>query len=208
MRNKFAIAAAAALIAYSAWWYMAASTLRDDVFAVVEEVQHHIRVGNSNARLHVDGVHVSGFPFAQRASIEAARFSVIYGDETFAVELPHMVVTRGSKDGEYRWQVPGNQGSALYAKVGTAPEAYTFSWDHALTLRSFGDSTTRLRDVAFMLPEAVTIKATLGTKTQAIGFTFDTIRRVALSRSQPLPQDVSSAIMLMVGTLREALVYR
>ncbi len=209
MPNKALIAIGIAAAAYSGWWYMSANTLRDDVQLVIEEVQHHIRVGNPNARLHVDGVHVSGFPFAPKASIENARISAVYGDETFAVETTIIHVSRGFKDGEYRFEIPANEAGALYAKEGASPEEYRFTWDHNILMNSMGDGgTTRLSDVAFKLPESITIDASLGDKKKQINFTFDSVKQLAASRIQPLPKDVSPAVMLMVGTLREALVYR
>lgn len=209
MDKKYIIALGIAAVAYSGWWYLSAGNLRDGVSLTIEEVQHHIRVGNPNARLHVDGVHVSGFPLARRATIENARISTVYGDETFAVEAASIHVTRGSKDGEYRWQVAGNAGGALYAKEGATPEEYRFTWDHDVMMHSMGDGgTTRLSDVAFALPESVTIDAALGEKNKKINFAFDALKRLAASQIQPLPKDMSPAVMLMVGTLREALVYR
>lgn len=209
MPNKLLIAAGVAVIGYTGWWYMAAGALKDDVSLVIEEVQHHIRVGNVNARLHVDGVSRAGFPFAPKAELENARVSVVYGDETFAVETASMHVSRGSKDGEYRFEIPANAGAALYAKEGASPEEYRFSWDNAVAMKTMGDGgTKRVSDVAFGLPESVTIDASLGGKTKQIGFTFNSLQQLGASRIQPLPKDISPAVMLMVGTLREALIYR
>ncbi len=209
MLNKPLIVAGVAAVLYSSWWYMSANTLRGDVQSVIEEVQHHIRVGNPNARLHVDGVGIAGFPFTPKASLDNARISVVYGDETFAVEAAAVHVTRGYKDGEYQFTIPANAGGALYAKQGASPEEYRFTWDNAVLMNSMGDGgTKRLSDVAFTLPESITIDASLGEKKKQIGFTFDSLKQLAASRIQPLPKDISPAVMLMVGTLREALVYR
>lgn len=209
MPNKLLIAAGVVVISYSGWWYVNAGNLRDEVKLAIEEVQHHIRVGNPSARLHIDGISRAGFPLMPKASIENARISVVYGDETFAVETASMHVSRGSKDGEYRFEIPANTGGAMYAKEGAAPEEYRFTWDNAVIMHSMGDGgTTRISDVAFSLPESITIDATLGDATKKIGFTFDSIKQFAAARIQPLPKDVSSAVMLMVGTLREALVHR
>lgn len=209
MPNKLLIAAGVAIVGYSGWWYMSATALRDDVSQVIEEVQHHIRVGNPSARLHVDGIGIAGYPFAPKASLENARISVVYGDETFAVETETLHIARGYKEGEYRFEMPVNVGGALYAKEGASPEEYRFTWDNAVVMNSMGDGgTKRLSDVAFTLPESVTINASLGDKTKKIGFTFNSLQQLGASRIQPLPKDISPAVMLMVGTLREALIYR
>lgn len=209
MPNKLLIAAGVAFVGYCGWWYMAAGTMKNDVALMIEEVQHHIRVGNPSARLHVDGVSRAGFPFAAKASIENARISAVYGDETFAVETATMHVSRGSKDGEYRFEIPANAGGALYAKQGAAPEEYRFTWDNPVAMKTAGDGgTKRVSEVAFGLPESVTIDASLGDKNKKIGFTFNSMQQFAAAQLQPLPKDISPAVMLMVGTLREALVYR
>ena len=209
MPNKLFIAAGAIATLYSGWWYMATGALKQEVQWGIDELQHHMRVGNPNARLHVDGVSRAGFPFAALVAVEGVRFSVVYGDETFAVETPRVDVTRGGKDGSYTYSAHRNEGGAFYGKEGSVPETYRFAWDHPVHIQTRGDGGDhRISEVAFDLPESVTINATLGEKMQAINFTLNSMQRLALAQPQVLPHDISRAVMLMVGTLREALVYR
>jgi len=181
-----------------------------------------MRTANRNASLEADLVEASGFPFSFNIRVNRATLSMVEGDETFGISIPSLTMrVSSSGQGIYRVDLP-NTVEALYAKNGSAPEHYVVMADALpklnlsavaasnacgpLTGKACEDVAVNapLISYALGLPEAITLRMQLGEKTRDARFELPAI---TVPVYQPIPADMSRALQLFVGVLREALVF-
>ena len=213
-----------ATLAWFGYWY---TSLSDDVARVRMSLHYHgeqFKSTNRYVTFKADGVGRSGFPFTSQVRIKRPTLSMVWGKETFAISLPELVLENvDARQARYRVALPQTF-DALYAIDGAAPEHYeiTLNTVPKLLVRAQGNSTrcpdlpgmthcqvpaadTPFLSFAASLPALLQLNVALNGASKSIEFRNTAI---AVPVFYDVPNDASSALMLFVGMLREAMVYQ
>ena len=219
---------------YGIWYVM----LSSDVARIRSSIDYHnqrFKTANRAVELRADAVKRTGFPFGLRVKVVRPTLSMIWGKGTFAVSIPEAEFDRvNAEEGRYRVTAPAAF-DALYATDGQAPEKYTVSisevpriliaaqipspigggsgWGRGVA-KSHPDKVPlpssplqgeELRYLAASMPKHLLMTIALNGKSKQVGFDFTPLPVPVFFE---IPKDASSPLMLFVGMLREAMIYR
>ncbi len=211
-----------ALIIGTALWYQSwNAAMKPHVARINQSITHYnqqFKTSNYRATFKSESVRASGFPFAHMVVIDKPNLAMVWGQETYAVETECIELHfEDAGQGRYRLVLP-DAIHALYAEAGKAPEAYKVNvensptlWARVMDTSSFckGESCQAkpdavLSEIGFQPNGDITLDASLGDKTQKIGFPIMALPKPLF---MPIPNDPSRPVSLFVGMLREALVF-
>lgn len=189
------------------------------VNATIAYYNEQFKTSSYRATFKADSVHAGGFPFKKKIIIDHPNLAMVWGNETYMIESEHIeLVFEDKAQGRYRVMFP-DAIRAMYAEAGKAPEAYTVKLqDIPLLWARVQDTSPMCRgDTCQAMPEAVLtqigfqppgmilIEASLGGKSEKIGF-----KMIALPKPlfMDIPRDPSYPVSIFVDMLRQALVFR
>lgn len=204
-------------------WYAAwNSGMKPHLARVNTTIAHYneqFKTTSYRATFKADSVYASGFPFSKKIVIAHPNLAMVWGNETYAIEAENIELTfEDEAQGRYRVAFPDAIG-AIYAEAGKAPEAYTVKLlDIPLLWTRVQDTSPTcpgddcqakpgsvLTQIGFQPPGMILIEASLGNKSEKIGF-----KMIALPKPlfQDIPRDPSYAVSIFVDMLRQALVFK
>jgi hypothetical protein len=211
MRRGFIITLLVTAIGIAAWVGVWRSGMGTHVALIERSIAHYnqqFKTSSSRSTLKVSGIEAAGFPFAQRVVLRNPSISMVWGEETYAVEMSYITLAlEDEREGRYRVTL-APESNALYAQPNRAPESYHVLLNAApdIWARAGQGATpeTILTQIGIATPHDILLEARLGTSSKKIGFPA---RTMPLPLFIPIPNDPSRGVSLYVGMLREALVY-
>lgn len=204
-------------------WYAAWSSGMEphlaQVNATIAHYNEQFKTATYRATFKAGSVHASGFPFGKKIVISRPNLAMVRGNETYAIEAASIELTfEDEAQGRYRVVFP-DAIDAMYAEAGKAPEAYTVRLlDIPLLWTRVQDTSPACRgdacqaksgavltQIGFQPPRMILIEASLGDKSEKIGF-----QMIALPKPlfRDIPRDPSYTVSIFVDMLRQALVFR
>lgn len=198
------------LLVLTAVWYGVWSSLVSDHVEKVKATIHYHNQQFKSVRptmvLKAEKVSATGFPFRQAVKIDRLSWSMIEGKETYLITTD-VIEVEPMGGGEYRFH-PTDQYDAMYAKDGDAPEHYhvVISDVPGLVMKAEDSKPeTPMTGFKLFLPKVMATSMSLNGETVGANFEMPNYNFLVYL---PVPKDVSRELWLMVGVLREALVYR
>jgi hypothetical protein len=207
-------------------WHLNSAVMLKHVEMSVHQQRELFKHANPNVRIQYNAIERAGFPLTPSVRVLKPTFSVVQGQESYAVGFDEAVLTRVGKTLHYDVEIIG-EAHAVYAVPGHAPEQYVIRLNAQpkVQLVAYDAANKAIRCVpmracaktgtvaeafnmyGMKLPEVLVFTARLGKKSRDIRFDIPAPLSL-LMQEKDIPKNIAPALQMAVGVLREALVFQ